>query len=89
MNVDVVGHVPGAERLAALEAMQCTYNGMLHMTYQALRLSRCMNDVAMRHGEVSRGMFPQHTIDSVTNGVNKTCLRRPGDISGHLIAPRS
>jgi glycogen phosphorylase len=87
--VDLVGHVLGAERLAALEAMQCTHNGMLHMTYQALRLSRYMNGVAMRHGEVSRGMFPQHTIDSVTNGVTKTCLRRPGDISGHLIAPRS
>jgi starch phosphorylase len=43
---------------------------MLNMTYLALRLSRYVNGVAMRHGEVSRGMFPQHTIDSITNGVH-------------------
>jgi starch phosphorylase len=68
--VDMVRAVMGSERVAALEAMQCVQNGALNMTYLALRLSRYINGVAMRHGEISRGMFPQYPIDSITNGVH-------------------
>ena len=38
-------------------------SGMLNMTHLALRLSRFVNGVAMRHREVSRGMFPDYPID--------------------------
>jgi starch phosphorylase len=68
--VDLVRAVMGSERVAALEAMQCVQHGKLNMTYLALRLSRYINGVAMRHGEISRGMFPQYPIDSITNGVH-------------------
>src|SRR6266480_1247238 len=69
-SVDLVRTVLGSERFAALEAMQCVQNGKLNMTYLALRLSRYINGVAMRHGEISRGMFPHYPIDSITNGVH-------------------
>ena len=69
-SLDLVRTVLGDERAAALEAMQCVQNGKLNMTYLALRLSRYINGVAMRHGEISRGMFPHYPIDSITNGVH-------------------
>ncbi len=69
-SLDLVRTVLGNERVAALEAMQCVQNGKLNMTYLALRLSRYINGVAMRHGEISRGMFPHYPIDSITNGVH-------------------
>ena len=48
----------------------CDEDGSLNMTYLALRLSRYINGVAMRHREVSREMFPAHPIDAITNGVH-------------------
>ena len=68
--VDLVREVLGAERLTALEKLQCIDNGMLNMTYLALHMSRYVNGVAMRHGEISRDMFPHYAIDSITNGVH-------------------
>ena len=40
------------------------------MTLLALRFSRYANGVAMQHGKVSRAMFPEFAIDSITNGVH-------------------
>lgn len=42
----------------------------LNMTYLALNLSHYINGVAKKHGEVSRHMFGNFTIDSITNGVH-------------------
>ncbi len=42
----------------------------LNLTQVALAGSRFVNGVAMRHGEVSRGMFPGYPIRSITNGVH-------------------
>lgn len=42
----------------------------LDMTLLALNTSRYVNGVAKRHGEVSREMFPDYRIDSITNGVH-------------------
>jgi glycogen phosphorylase len=36
----------------------------------ALRFSRYANGVALQHGKVSREMFPEFPIDSITNGVH-------------------
>ena len=41
-----------------------------HMTLLALNLSRYANGVAKKHGEVSKKMFPEYAIDSITNGVH-------------------
>lgn len=42
----------------------------LNMSLLALNLSHYVNGVAKRHGEVSRGMFPDFPVDSITNGVH-------------------
>jgi len=44
--------------------------GSLNMTALALHCSRYVNGVAMRHAQVSRSMFPQYAINSITNGVH-------------------
>jgi len=50
------------------DALCC--EGLLNMTYLALNLSRYVNGVAKKHGEVSRLMFAGYGIDSITNGVH-------------------
>jgi starch phosphorylase len=60
----------GGERTAHLEKLGCFRDGLLNMTLLALRFSRYANGVAMQHGKVSRAMFPEFAIDSITNGVH-------------------
>ncbi|HXF74559.1 MAG TPA: alpha-glucan family phosphorylase, partial [Methylomirabilota bacterium] len=45
-------------------------DGSLNMTELALRFSGFVNGVSMRHGEVSRAMFPNYRIEAITNGVH-------------------
>jgi starch phosphorylase len=60
----------GGDRTARLEQLGCFRDGLLNMTLLALRFSRYANGVAMQHGKVSRAMFPEYPIDSITNGVH-------------------
>jgi starch phosphorylase len=60
----------GGDRTARLEKLGCFRDGMLNMTLLALRFSRYANAVAMQHAKVSRAMFPEYAIDSITNGVH-------------------
>jgi glycogen phosphorylase len=60
----------GGDRTARLEKQNCFRDGMLNMTLLALRFSRYANGVAMQHAKVSRAMFPEFAIDSITNGVH-------------------
>lgn len=69
-SLDLARHVLGAERVAVLDAANCYRDGLLNLTYVGLRFSRYVNGVAMRHGEVAQGMFPNYPIDSITNGVH-------------------
>jgi starch phosphorylase len=73
----MVRAVLGDERIALLESSGGVFEGMLNMTHLALHLTRFVNGVAMRHGEVSRGMFPDYPIDSITNGVHATTWTAP------------
>ena len=57
--LDMVRHVLGDERVALLEGCGGVHEGMLNMTHLALHLTRFVNGVAMRHRDVSRGMFPE------------------------------
>jgi starch phosphorylase len=68
--MDVVRPILGDTRVALLEKVRTGDEGGLHMTLLALRLSGYVNGVAMRHGEVSREMFPAYAIDAITNGVH-------------------
>jgi starch phosphorylase len=60
----------GGDRATRLEKLGCFRDGMLNMTLLALRFSRYANGVAMQHAKVSRAMFPEFAIDSITNGVH-------------------
>ncbi|MDO8662869.1 MAG: alpha-glucan family phosphorylase [Candidatus Omnitrophota bacterium] len=42
----------------------------INMTWIALNLSKYINGVAKKHGEVTREMFPGYSIDSITNGIH-------------------
>lgn len=75
--LDVVRKVIGDDRVAMLESCGGVHEGMLNMTHLALHLTRFVNGVAMRHGEVSRGMFPDYPINSITNGVHATTWTGP------------
>ena len=59
-----------SEYLALLDESEAWHGDALNMTYLALRFSGYVNGVAMRHGEVSRGMFPNYAISAITNGVH-------------------
>ncbi len=69
----------GGERTARLQKLGCFHEGLLNMTMVALRFSRYANGVAMQHGKVSREMFPEFQIDSITNGVHA-----PTWVSGYV-----
>jgi starch phosphorylase len=68
--LDLVQQVLGREWTAFLEKANCCLHGTLDMTYLALYFSRYVNGVAMRHRDVSRGMFPDFPIAAITNGVH-------------------
>jgi len=46
------------------------HDGMINMTFLALNYSTYINGVAKRHGEIASEMFPQYTIDHITNGIH-------------------
>jgi glycogen phosphorylase len=60
----------GQERTQLLERVGAFHDGLLNMTYVALRFARFVNGVAMQHGKVSRAMFPDYSISAITNGVH-------------------
>ncbi len=60
----------GSERTKLIERVGGSHDGLLNMTYIALRFARYVNGVAMQHGKVSREMFPDYTIDAITNAVH-------------------
>jgi starch phosphorylase len=74
---DLVTKVLGPERADLLKASNCCFDGSLNMTYLALRFARYINGVAMRHGEISTGMFPDYPIDAITNGVHAVTWTSP------------
>ncbi|MBN1587062.1 MAG: alpha-glucan family phosphorylase [Candidatus Omnitrophica bacterium] len=45
-------------------------SGMVNMTLIGMNFSNYINGVAKLHGEVSRSMFPEYAIHSITNGVH-------------------
>jgi len=49
----------------------------MNMTLIALNLSKYVNGVAKKHGEVTREMFPGYSIDSITNGIHLSTWAAP------------
>jgi starch phosphorylase len=66
----LVARVLGDEAATALRTIESPETDVLNMTHLALAGARSVNAVAMRHGDVSRAMFPGYAIHSITNGVH-------------------
>ena len=75
--LELVRQVLGEQHVALLEAARCVDAGELNMTHVALRLARFVNGVAMKHREVSQGMFPNFPVDAITNGVHAMTWTSP------------
>ena len=69
-GLDLAHDVLGGEYAATLRALNLAEGDVLNMTHLALRASRFTNAVAMKHGEVSRAMFPDAEVHAITNGVH-------------------
>ncbi len=67
---DVVARVLNTHEDAGEMQALLRSDATLNLTYLALNMSRYINGVAKRHGEVSRLMFAGYTIDAITNGVH-------------------
>ena len=76
-GMDQAYRVLGHERASTIERFGATHNGLLNMTYLALRFSRYVNGVALQHGFVSQGMFPEYNVHSITNGVHAATWLSP------------
>ncbi len=66
----LASHVLGERRARLVDRLGAHAEGMLNMSRLALAGSHYTNGVAMRHGEVSRELFPGETIHAITNGVH-------------------
>jgi starch phosphorylase len=75
--MDMVRGVLGDARAETLLKIGCGADGTLNMTDLALRVSRYVNGVAMRHRDISRLMFPNYMINSITNGVHAATWTSP------------
>jgi starch phosphorylase len=71
-SLGLVREVLGDERADFLLSTNCCPDNVLNMTRLALRFSGYINGVSMRHEEVSRSLFTEYSIESVTNGVHAT-----------------
>ncbi|MDP1948480.1 MAG: alpha-glucan family phosphorylase [Nitrospirota bacterium] len=72
---ELARNVLGEQRWARLK--DCGIEQRLNLTQLALRGSRYVNGVAMKHGEVSHSMFPGYPIHSITNGVHAATWTAP------------
>jgi len=68
-SLDLVVQVLGRHDIEQTQELFCS-NGEFNLTHLALNMSRYVNGVAKRHGEVSKLMFETDDIDAITNGVH-------------------
>jgi starch phosphorylase len=54
-----------------------TEDDILNLTFVGFQLSHFINGVAKRHGEVSRELFPNYSIEAITNGVHAATWAAP------------
>lgn len=68
--IDLFERVIGSIRMTMDWKTLVCHEGLVNMTYMALNLSHYVNGVAKRHGEISRLLFANYAVDSITNGVH-------------------
>jgi starch phosphorylase len=76
-SVDLIKSVLQDEQSYPDLAEAARRGASVSMTYLALSLSDYVNGVAKLHGEVSRRMFPNVTVEAITNGVHAATWASP------------
>ena len=66
---ELAAQILGRQDIFEMRDVFC-FDGLLNMSHLALNVSRYVNGVAKKHGEVSRRMFAGYKIDEITNGVH-------------------
>ncbi|CBE68316.1 MAG: alpha-glucan family phosphorylase [Candidatus Methylomirabilis oxygeniifera] len=74
--LDLAQRVLNPDQWDAVQALGCC-DGSLNMTSVALHLSDYVNGVTKRHSEVSRTLFSDRAIGSITNGVHSATWTAP------------
>ena len=69
-DLDLVTRVLGPAARDTVEELGAVEGGALNMTLLGMSGAGFINGVSHRHGEVSRQMFPNFAIESITNGVH-------------------
>jgi starch phosphorylase len=68
--MELVRQVLGDLRTSMLSITRGCRDGYLSMSHLALDFSGRVNGVSRRHGEVSRSLYPEYSVTSITNGVH-------------------
>lgn len=74
---DTASRVLGRRQTASKPMLFPGPEATLNMTHVGLNMSRYINGVAKKHGDVSRLMFSGYQIDSITNGVHAATWTSP------------
>ncbi len=69
-SYDLVGEVMKEDYLPIPELKEMSQEKSLHMTKLAMNSSGYINAVSKRHEGVTRSIFPNYSIDSITNGIH-------------------
>ncbi|MBN2644438.1 MAG: alpha-glucan family phosphorylase [Desulfuromonadaceae bacterium] len=74
---DLVRQVLGEHLVPLTTLRELAGHDELNMTTLALKLSRFVNGVAKKHGQVSQAMFPGYEIHAITNGIHPLTWASP------------
>lgn len=74
---DIIVRVLGQDYYQLFTRIGAEEAGVVNFTEIALRMSRSVNGVSLRHRGISREMFPNHSIAAVTNGVDASTWTSP------------
>ena len=66
----LVEQILGGRRLQLLKSGPGFEDGSFDLTAFVIGFARWANGVSMRHGQISRDMFPGHDVGAITNGVH-------------------
>jgi starch phosphorylase len=75
--INLVREILGNERADFLMTSQFSPNGVLSMTDLAINYSCYINGVSMRHEDISRTIFSNYRVNSITNGVHAMTWTSP------------
>ena len=65
----LVNQILGRHEVEEMKDVFCC-GDVLNLTFLALNLSRYVNGVAKKHGEIARLMFAGYDVDAITNGIH-------------------